>query len=274
MAHPEAAPRPVPVHNGIDRFFAAVRAGNVPLPAVPFVMGGDPDIEGTEEAVAALYASGARLLEIGVPFSDPTADGPIIQAAGKRALDGGTTPPMVLELAGRVKRRFPDLALILMGYYNPVLAMGAERFAERCREAGADGVIVVDLPTGADPKTAEAFLRRNVHVVRLTAPTTTEARLKKIVAAASGCLYHVAVAGVTGQKSAVYAEVDAAVCRIRRHSGLPVMAGFGVKTGEDVRAVCRAADAAVVGSALVKAMHEGSASAAENARAFWEGLRG
>jgi tryptophan synthase alpha chain len=219
---------------------------------VTFIMAGDPDMEGFEQVLAGLPAAGADIVEIGMPFSDPMADGPAIQAAGLRALKAGTKLAAILRAVARFRLLDQMTPIVLMGYYNPVFRYGAERFAHDAAKAGIDGVILVDLP----PEEAEEFRPYaqgcGLDLIRLTSPTSDDARLPKILEGASGFLYHVAIAGVTGTAAIDVADATEAVTRIRRHSGLPVAVGFGIRSAEQAEAVARIADAAVVGSAIVE----------------------
>ncbi|MEO0982788.1 MAG: tryptophan synthase subunit alpha [Pseudomonadota bacterium] len=233
---------------------------------VAYLMAGDPDLETSFEALKAVVANGADLVELGAPFTDPMADGPSIQAAGQRALKAGTTLQDVLALARRFRETDRDTPIILMGYANPVHAMGYDRFAEAAAEAGIDGTIIVDLPPEEDPPLREAYARRDLAVIRLATPTTDEKRMAAVANGASGFLYYVAVTGVTGARQAHAADVAGGVQLAQRISGLPVCVGFGVKTPEQAAEMARVADGVVVGSAFVEhariASEAGDASAA------------
>ncbi len=232
------------------RFAELARTGRAGL--VAFVTGGDPDLATSAEILAALPAAGADLIEIGVPFSDPMADGPAIQEANLRALATGATPAAVLDLVRSFRRRDADTPIVLMGYCNPILAFGIDAFVARAAEAGVDGLIVVDLPPEEDRELREAARGRGLDLIRLATPTTDDARLPKVLDGASGFLYHVAVAGITGTRGAAEATVARAVARLKAATDLPVAVGFGIKTPTDAAAVARHADAVVVGSALVR----------------------
>jgi tryptophan synthase alpha chain len=235
----------------IERRFAALKqAGRAGL--VTFLTAGDPDLAQFERVLAILPEAGADLIEIGMPFSDPMADGPAIQAAGLRALESGTRLAHVIEAVARFRARDAETPIVLMGYYNPVYRYGGERFCRDAAAAGADGVILVDLP----PEEAGEFLpfarAAGLDFIRLTAPTSDDERLPVVVGDASGFIYHVAIAGITGTRSADAGAVAEAVARIRRHTDLPVAVGFGIRTPQQAADIARFADAAVVGTALVE----------------------
>ena len=218
---------------------------------VAYVMAGDPDIETSFEIIRGLPAAGADIIEVGLPFSDPMAEGVPIQKASLRALKAGTTLIKVLDLVGRFRADNADTPIVLMGYLNVLLNHGLDRFAADARAAGVDGLIVVDCPPEEADPLSDALEREGLSLIRLTAPTTDDERLKTVVKRTSGFVYYVSVAGVTGAKSADAAVVAPAVARIRAASGLPVAVGFGIRTPELAAAIARVADAAVVGSALV-----------------------
>ncbi len=218
---------------------------------VTYLMAGDPDVETSYEALCALRDNGADIIELGAPFTDPMADGPAIQMAGQRSLKAGTTLSHVLALAARFREDDSETPLILMGYANPVFHMGYERFADEAAKAGIDGTILVDLPPEEDHELRQAYEKHGLSVIRLATPTTHEKRMAKVAEGASGFLYYVAVAGVTGAGSADPEDIRAGVDMARRISGLPVCVGFGVKTGEQAAAMAAIADGVVVGSAFV-----------------------
>ncbi len=235
----------------IKQRFAALRSeGRAGL--VAYLTAGDPDPDISARLFAGLPAAGADLIEIGMPFSDPMADGPAIQDAGQRALKAGMTLQRTLALVRGLRRRDDATPIVLMGYYNPIYRRGAERFVGEALEAGVDGVIVVDLPPEEDAELADPAHRAGLDVIRLATPTSDERRLPRIVEGASGFLYYVAIAGITGTRPADTSAVAAAVGRLRRFTPLPVAVGFGIKNPEQAAAVARAADAAVVGSSLVQ----------------------
>jgi tryptophan synthase alpha chain len=234
----------------IERRFARLREqGRAGL--VIYLTAGDPDPDTSLALFEGLAEAGADLIEVGMPFSDPMADGPAIQAAGQRALKGGMTLRKTLAMLRRLRERDPDTPYVLMGYYNPIYRYGAEAFARDAMAAGVDGAIVVDLPPEEDAELAGPARTAGLDIVRLATPTSDEARLPAIVTHASGFLYYVAITGITGTRSADTASVHRAVARLRRFSALPIAVGFGIKTPAQAAEVARAADAAVVGSALV-----------------------
>ena len=235
----------------IERRFAALREeGRAGL--VTYLTAGDPDPDTSARLLGGLPAAGADLIEIGMPFSDPMADGPVIQEAGQRALKAGMTLRRTLALVREVRRADEATPIVLMGYYNPIYRYGAESFAQDAAAAGVDGVIVVDLPPEEDAELTAPARAAGLDFVRLATPTSDDRRLPAIVEHASGFIYYVAVAGITGTRSADAADVAAAVARLRRFTHLPIAVGFGIRTPEQAAAVARAADAAVVGTALVQ----------------------
>ncbi len=234
----------------IARRFAALRAGGRGG-LIPFITAGDPDRERSLALLKGLARAGADLIEVGVPFSDPMADGPAIQAASKRALAGGQTLDGTLAMVASLREADDDTPVVLMGYYNPIYSYGPQRFARDAAAAGVDGLIVVDLPPEEDAELAGPAAASGLDMVRLIAPTTGDARLATIVANAGGFIYVVSITGVTGTASATADDIAAAVGRVRRHTALPVAVGFGVRTPGQAATIAGVADAAVVGSALV-----------------------
>ncbi|HJM52377.1 MAG TPA: tryptophan synthase subunit alpha [Alphaproteobacteria bacterium] len=234
------------------RFRALAAAGRAGL--VTFLTAGDPDARTALEIVRGLPAAGADVIELGMPFSDPVADGPAIQAAGQRALAAGADMPATLELVRAFRGSDDDTPVVLMGYYNPIHAMGCEAFAAAAATAGVDGLIVVDLPPEEDAALRNPAAAVGLRLIRLTTPTTDQARLGRILEHAAGFVYYAAVTGTTGAASAQDADVEKALARLRRHTQLPLAVGFGIKTPEQVAAVARVADAAVVGSAIVECL--------------------
>jgi len=218
---------------------------------VTFVTAGDPDLETSEALLNRLPEAGADIIELGMAFTDPMADGPTIQQASRRALKAGITVEKTLEMVARFREVDDTTPIVLMGYFNPVLAFGVGRFVSRAAEAGVDGLIIVDLPPEEDTELRGPAKKDGVDVIRLATPTTDDARLPVVLDGASGFLYYVAVAGVTGGKSAMGEEIRSAVGRIRQKSRLPVAVGFGIRTPEQAGEIAQAADAAVVGSAIV-----------------------
>jgi tryptophan synthase alpha chain len=227
---------------------------------VPFITAGDPDLEISRAILNALPGAGADLIELGMPFSDPMADGPAVQASSQRALKAGATMARTLEMVRDFRKRDSKTPIVLMGYYNPIHAMGADAFVKAVAAAGADGLIIVDLPPEEDVVLQTPAKAAGIDVIRLVTPTTHEARLAKVVDGASGFLYYVSVAGVTGTKSFAEADVKAALVRIRKATALPIAVGFGIKTSAQAGAIACFADAAVVGSAIVSVIgdHKGA----------------
>jgi tryptophan synthase alpha chain len=235
----------------IEQRFAALREeGRAGL--VTYLTAGDPDPATSARLFAGLAAAGADLIEIGMPFSDPMADGPVIQEAGQRALKQGMTLPRTLELVRELRRADNTTPIVLMGYYNPIYRYGAESFAHDAVTAGVDGVIVVDLPPEEDLELTAPARAAGLDLIRLATPTSDDQRLPRIVEHASGFIYYVAIAGITGTRSADSANVAAAVARLRRFTELPVAVGFGIRTPEQAAEVARVAAAAAVGSSLVQ----------------------
>jgi tryptophan synthase alpha chain len=239
----------------LDTRFAALKAeGRAGL--VTFTMAGDPGHDTSLEILKALPKAGADVLELGMPFTDPMADGPPIQASGLRALKGGETLTKTLGLVREFRKADADTPLILMGYYNPIYIYGVDRFLADALDAGVDGLSVVDLPPEEDAELCLPALKAGLNFIRLATPTTDDARLPAVLANTSGFVYYVSVTGITGAATPDFDAVSAAVARIKRHTELPVAVGFGVKTRDHARAVARGADAVVVGSALVEAVRK------------------
>lgn len=237
------------------RFADLKRQGRAGL--VTFVTAGDPDPATAMALLRGLPAAGADLLEIGMPFSDPMADGPAIQESSLRALRGGQTMDRTLAMIAEFRRTDEATPVILMGYFNPIYAFGVQRFVTEAKAAGVDGLIVVDLPPEEHEELRAPALAASIDVILLLAPTTGEERLATILREASGFVYYVAITGVTGTASADPAEVAAAVGRVRRHTTVPVAVGFGIKTPAQAAAIAASADAAVVGSAIVSKIAAG-----------------
>jgi tryptophan synthase alpha chain len=237
----------------IDQRFAALKAeGRAAL--VTFVMAGDPDPATSLELAKALPGAGADLIEIGMPFSDPMADGPSIQAAGLRALHAGMSIKGVLALVAQFRKTDDATPIILMGYYNPIYVYGVERFLADAKAAGADGMIVVDLPPEEDSELCLPALQAGLSFIRLATPTTDDARLPAVLANTSGFVYYVSITGITGAGRPDYSKVAAAVRRIKGHTPLPVAVGFGVKDAASAEEIAAHADGVVVGSALIDAL--------------------
>ncbi len=218
---------------------------------VTYFCSGDPDAETTVEVALAAAASGADILELGVPFSDPTADGPAIQRASERALKGGMTLPKTLEVARRVREK-SDIPIVLFGYYNPILAYGEERLAKDAKKAGVDAMLVVDLPPEECASLREPLLREGLGFVPLVAPTSSEPRVARAASVADAFIYYVSLTGVTGAASANFDEAAARARVVQEQSKKPVVVGFGVRNREDVQKLSAYADGVVVGSALVQ----------------------
>ncbi len=242
---------------------------------VAYVMAGDPDGETTLNMMHGLAAAGADVIELGAPFTDPMADGPVIQAAALRALESGMTLYGVLDLITAFRQTNDRTPVVVMGYANPIHAMGYGAFAHACGAAGADAAIVVDLPPEEDQELREGLRDNGVSLIRLAAPTTDDARLPRVVADTSGFVYYVSTTGVTGMKTGEAVAVSAAVERVRNAAHLPVAVGFGVKTPERAAEVARTADAVVVGSAIVERLHaDGPDAAVSLARQLAEATHG
>ncbi|MES2289983.1 MAG: tryptophan synthase subunit alpha [Pseudomonadota bacterium] len=235
---------------------------------VTFVTAGDGP---TAEILDALVSGGADVIELGMPFTDPMADGPAIQAANLRSLDAGTTTADILALAKAFRARHPDVPLVLMGYANPMVRRGAAWFANACKDAGVDGVICVDLPPEED-ELAAPLRAAGVAPIRLATPTTDAARLPAVLDGASGFLYYVSVAGITGKQQAAQTSIEDAVAKLKAATTLPVAVGFGVRTPEQAAAIARVADGVVVGSAIVEIVGKHGAEAAPHVEAYVRSL--
>jgi tryptophan synthase alpha chain len=251
---------------------------------VTYVMAGDPDPATSLEVIKALPKAGADVIELGIPFTDPMADGPSIQAAGLRALKVGMTLKKTLELVHGFRKDDNTTPLVLMGYYNPIYIYGVDKFLADAKSAGVDGLIVVDLPPEEDTELCIPALKAGLNFIRLATPTTDDKRLPAVLANTSGFVYYVSVTGITGGASADSKVVGDAVARIKRHTDLPVCVGFGIRTPDAARAIAERADGSVVGTALVDALRgsldaEGRATAktvnavSELAAALAQGVR-
>jgi tryptophan synthase alpha chain len=232
------------------RFAACAAEGRAAL--VTFVTAGDPDFDTGTAILHALPGAGADIIELGVPFTDPMADGVPVQLAGQRALKSGQTLKKTLAMVEAFRKAGHDTPIVLMGYYNPIYVYGVERFLQDAKTAGVDGLIVVDLPPEEDAELCLPALAAGVNFIRLATPTTDDRRLPKVLQNTSGFVYYVSVTGVTGGAVGNYDAVGEAVTRIKRHTDLPVAVGFGVKTAADATAIAASADGVVVGSALVE----------------------
>ena len=226
---------------------------------VTFITGGDGP---TAAILDALVAGGADVIELGMPFTDPMADGPAIQQANLRSLGAGTTTAEIFRIAATFRARHPQVPLVLMGYANPMITRGPEWFAAECVKAGIDGVICVDIPPEEDPELGPALRGAGVALIRLATPTTNAARLPAVLDGSSGFLYYVSVAGITGLQQAAQASIEEAVARLKASATIPVAVGFGVRTPEQAAAIAKVADGVVVGSALVELVAQHGANAA------------
>jgi tryptophan synthase alpha chain len=236
--------------------FAALKAeGRAGL--VAFITAGDPDLDTSLALLAGLPGAGADVIELGMPFSDPMADGPAIQASSLRALRGGQNMIKTLELVRRFRRDDAATPVVLMGYYNPIYIYGNDRFLADAKAVGVDGLIVVDLPPEEDAELCLPARAAGLHFIRLATPTTNEERMGRVLTNTSGFIYYVSITGITGTRSAEAGDVGARVAALHRRTALPVAVGFGIKTPEQAAAIARVADAAVVGSALVERVREG-----------------
>jgi len=239
----------------IENRFAALKSeGRAAL--VTFLMAGDPDEAVSLALVKALPGAGADVIELGMPFTDPMADGPAVQAAGLRALTAGATMIKTLKLVRDFRSGDDGTPIILMGYYNPIYIYGVDKFLADAKAAGVDGLIVVDLPAEEDDELCVPALKAGFNFIRLATPTTDDKRLPTVLKNTSGFVYYVSITGITGAATPDFAKVAEAVLRIKRHTALPVAVGFGVKTAEDARAIAEGADGVVVGSVLVDAVRK------------------
>src|SRR6476660_4423539 len=239
----------------IDTRFAELKAEGRSA-FVTFLMAGDPDPATALEIIKALPKAGADIIEIGMPFTDPMADGPSIQAAGLRALKAGMTLKKTLAMVGEFRKGDDTTPLVLMGYYNPIYIYGVDKFLADAKTAGVDGLIIVDLPPEEDDELCIPALKAGLNFIRLATPATDDKRLPAVLANTSGFVYYVSITGITGAAAPDADKVTAAVARIKRHTRLPVAVGFGVRTAEQARAIAEGADGVVVGSALVSAVKD------------------
>jgi len=234
------------------RFAELRREGRAAFGA--FVMAGDPDLDTSLSILKTLAKSGADFIEVGMPFTDPMADGPSIQAAGLRALKSGTTLKKTLNMVRGFRTEDSSTPIVLMGYYNPIYIYGVEKFLADAKAVGVDGLIIVDLPPEEDEELCLPTLRAGLNFIRLATPTTDDKRLPAVLANTSGFVYYVAITGITGAAAASADVVAGAVARIKRHTSLPVCVGFGIRTAENAAAIASRADGAVVGTAIVDAI--------------------
>ncbi len=251
----------------IDATFARLRAEKR-AGLLPFIMGGDPDEETSLAVLKCLPHAGADLVEIGMPFSDPMADGPVIQAAGLRALKAGANIASILAMVTEFRKENQNTPIIMMGYYNPICRMGIERFCAEAKAAGVDGLIIVDLPPEEEAEFTAHAGANALAFIRLIAPTSDDARLPSLVQRAGGFVYYISVAGITGAKSADTDALAAQLKRLRAATPLPVAVGFGIKTPQQVQEVAALADAVVVGSALVDVIARAGKDAPQAAEKF------
>jgi tryptophan synthase alpha chain len=265
-----------------QRFAALAKEGRAAL--VTFTMAGDPDYDSALSIVKALPQAGADVIELGMPFTDPMADGPVIQAAGLRALKAGQDMKKTLAMVHEFRRGDDVTPMVLMGYYNPIYVYGSERFLADAKSAGVDGLIIVDLPPEEDAELCIPALKAGLNFIRLTTPTTDDKRLPTVLTNTSGFVYYVSITGITGSAAPDPSKVTDAVVRIKRNTKLPVCVGFGVRTAEQARAIAQGCDGVVVGSALVdtvrksldadgKATAATAASVADLVRALSRGVR-
>ncbi|MBY5473685.1 tryptophan synthase subunit alpha [Rhizobium leguminosarum] len=234
----------------MDKRFAELKAEGRPA-LVTYFMGGDPDYDTSLGIMKALPEAGSDIIELGMPFSDPMADGPAIQLAGQRALKGGQTLNKTLQLAADFRKTNDATPIVMMGYYNPIYIYGVEKFLDDALAAGIDGLIVVDLPPEMDDELCIPAIRKGINFIRLATPTTDEKRLPKVLKNTSGFVYYVSMNGITGSALPDPSLVSGAVARIKQHTSLPVCVGFGVKTAEHAKVIGGSADGVVVGTAIV-----------------------
>ena len=240
----------------IDAKFADLKAKGKKA-FVSYIMAGDPNYDTALEVMKGLPAAGVDIIELGLPFTDPMADGPTIQLAGQRALDGGMTLLKTLEMAAAFRREDDSTPIVLMGYYNPIYSMGVEAFLTAAKDAGIDGLIVVDLPPEEDAELCIPTQDAGLNFIRLATPTTDDKRRPRVAQNTSGFVYYVSITGITGAAEANASEVAPEVTRIQNASGLPVVVGFGVNTPEKSQAIAEVADGVVVGSAIVSRIGKG-----------------
>ena len=249
----------------IDRKFAALRATGKKA-FVSYIMGGDPDVVTSLAVMKGLPAAGVDIIELGMPFTDPMADGATIQLAGQRALEGGMTLERVLAMATEFRKADDTTPIVLMGYYNPIYSRGVERFLVDAKAAGIDGLIVVDLPPEEDSELCIPAQAAGLNFIRLATPTTDNKRLPKVLQNTSGFVYYVSITGITGAAAAQAMDVAPEVARIKSQTDLPVIVGFGISTPDNARDIAGIADGCVVGSAIVKEI--GAGKSVEDVLAF------
>ncbi len=253
----------------IDAKFAELKASGKKA-FVAYVMAGDPDFDTSRRLVRSLPGAGVDIIELGLPFTDPMADGPTIQLAGQRALDRGQTLEKTLQIARELRQDDDTTPIVMMGYYNPIYSRGVDRFLADASEAGIDGLIVVDLPPEEDDELCIPAQKAGLNFIRLATPTTDDRRLPKVLQNTSGFVYYVSITGITGAADAEAADVGPEVARIKAQTDLPVIVGFGIKTPEAAEAIASVADGCVVGSAIVAEI--GAGKPVEAVAAFVKGL--
>ena len=241
------------MNSRIDARFASLKKEGRPA-LVTFVMAGDPDYDTALDIIKGLPMAGADLIEIGMPFSDPMADGPAIQLAGQRALAAGQTLRKTLDVVAAFRQEDQETPIVLMGYYNPIYIYGNEQFLDDAKKAGVDGLIIVDIPPEADDELCIPAIKRDLNFIRLATPTTDDNRLPKVLNNTSGFLYYVSITGITGAAAPDADQVAKSVARIRKSTDIPIAVGFGVKSAAQAAEIGRVADGVVVGSALVSAI--------------------
>ena len=221
-----------------------------------FTTGGDPDIQTSIKIIETIISNKADIIEIGMPFSDPMADGPTIQLSSNRSINNGTNLNDIFSITNQIRKINNEIPIILMGYYNVIYYFGVKKFVDECKKNGVDGLIIVDLQPEEDAELFNELKKNSISLIRLITPTTNESRLKLILNNASGFLYYVTITGITGQHSANLEELKNSIKIIKNHTNLPVIAGFGIKDANDVKEICQIADGAVVGSSIVKIIEE------------------
>lgn len=222
---------------------------------ITFVTGGDPDVKTSEKILKNIISSGADIIEIGMPFSDPMADGPIIQKSSKRAIKNGVNLNTIFSICKNIRKTNASTPIILMGYYNIILHYGIKQFSKDCKKVGIDGLIIVDLQPEEDDELYNAIKKNNIDLIRLITPNTNLDRLKLITKNASGFLYYVTITGITGQKSANMDELKKSIKKIRKYTKLPIVAGFGINNKKSVKEICKITDGAVVGSSIINIIY-------------------
>ncbi|SDI27939.1 tryptophan synthase subunit alpha [Lutimaribacter saemankumensis] len=240
----------------IDDKFAQLRADGKKA-FVAYIMGGDPDYDRSLAVMKGLPGAGVDVIELGMPFTDPMADGPTIQLAGQRALEGGQTLQKTLDMVSEFRKDDPDTPIVMMGYYNPIYSRGVDKFLVDAKEAGVDGLIVVDLPPEEDEELCIPASKAGINFIRLATPTTDDKRLPKVLQNTSGFVYYVSITGITGAAEAQAADVGPEVARIKSQTDLPVVVGFGIKSPDAAQAISGVADGCVVGSAIVSEIASG-----------------